>query len=163
MRTAQRALLCAGAVAVLASAGAAIAGSHYRLGMDTAAEPCLPHRLYLIELGRVAPIKEGLVAFGASGLEPFFQDGAVFTKMVIGLPGDRIEITDRGVLVGEQFLPFNRDVAAKLEGRFPLHARTYQLGHDELFVGGTNPRAFDSRYYGPIKAGQLVGTARPVW
>lgn len=37
-----------------------------------------------------------------------------------------------------------------------------QLVANEVFLAGTHPASFDSRYFGPVDAGQVLGRARPL-
>ncbi|HQS65280.1 MAG TPA: S26 family signal peptidase [Thiobacillus sp.] len=38
------------------------------------------------------------------------------------------------------------------------------LAHGELFLlSNTNPASFDSRYFGPIRASDVIGRAQPIW
>ena len=38
------------------------------------------------------------------------------------------------------------------------------LAHGELFLlSSTNPASFDSRYFGPIRASDVIGSAQPIW
>lgn len=39
-----------------------------------------------------------------------------------------------------------------------------RLAHGELFLlSSTNPASFDSRYFGPIRAPDVIGSAQPIW
>jgi conjugative transfer signal peptidase TraF len=39
-----------------------------------------------------------------------------------------------------------------------------RMAHGELFLlSNTNPASFDSRYFGPIRASDVIGNARPIW
>jgi len=39
-----------------------------------------------------------------------------------------------------------------------------RLAHGELFLlSNTNPASFDSRYFGPILASSVIGSAQPLW
>ncbi len=39
-----------------------------------------------------------------------------------------------------------------------------RLAHGELFLlSNTNPASFDSRYFGPIHASAVIGSAQPLW
>lgn len=39
-----------------------------------------------------------------------------------------------------------------------------RLAHGELFLlSNTNPASFDSRYFGPIRASDVIGSAQPIW
>ncbi len=39
-----------------------------------------------------------------------------------------------------------------------------RLAHGELFLlSNTHPTSFDSRYFGPIRASDVIGSAQPMW
>ena len=39
-----------------------------------------------------------------------------------------------------------------------------RLAHGELFLlSNTNPASFDSRYFGPVRAPDVIGSAKPIW
>lgn len=143
----------------LSAAGQAAQGK-WRIGHDKAVETCLPYRVYLIELGLPSPSKGDIVAFRTKGLQPRFADGTLFTKQVIGLPGDLVEVTASSIRINEATLPLKVEAIRKYGMK---RQQTYRLGSDEYFMAGTNPRAYDSRYYGPVKTYQLAGEARPLW
>lgn len=71
-----------------------------------------------------------------------------------------------------------RDGTVRVDGVAVAHARTFdglgrllfaweqcrRLDNDELFLlGTTNPASFDSRYFGPIRVGAVLGSAQPLW
>lgn len=148
--------------ALLATLGHAIQ-LNWRVGYDKSVHTCLPHRLYLIRLGPPTATYDDLIAFRVVGLEPHFADGSMFTKKVIGLPGDVVVVTPSGAQVGKRFLPFQRGTFDKLGLKAPSGSSRYRLKTGEYFMAGTNPRAFDSRYYGPVKATQFAGSSKPLW
>lgn len=56
-------------------------------------------------------------------------------------------------------------LAADGHGR-PLLAwpQCRRLARGELFLlSSTNPASFDSRYFGPIRASNVIGSAQPIW
>ena len=56
-------------------------------------------------------------------------------------------------------------MGADSRGR-PLSAwsQCRRLAHGELFLlSSTNPVSFDSRYFGPIRESDVIGSAQPIW
>ena len=84
-------------------------------------------------------------------------------KPVLAVAGDHVstlhgELRINGALIGT--VP-TVDSAGRALPRWRA-ARTLKTG--ELFVGSTRTaRSFDSRFFGPIHASQVVGVYRPLW
>ena len=153
-------LLLTGSVA--SAAAMSRLGENYRLGYDKATEPCLPHRLYLISRARITPAVGDVIAFHTRGLEPIAADGTVYTKLVLGVPGDVVQSDPAGATVNGRRLPFTDRALKRLNTTGRALARQYTLQEGQYFMAGTNPTAFDSRYYGPVDADQFIGPARPL-
>jgi conjugative transfer signal peptidase TraF len=45
----------------------------------------------------------------------------------------------------------------------PVWSQCRSLTSGELFLLSTNPASFDSRYFGPITAKAVIGSAKPLW
>lgn len=148
---------------VVAVQGLSLMSASWRLAYDKAAVPCLPYRAYLIHIQPIAPVRGDIVSFKTRGLAPIAEDGTVYTKMVLGLPGELVAVDAAGATVGGRRLPFTQRALTRLKTTGAALARTYRLGPGEYFMAGTTPRAYDSRYYGPVHADQLLGSARPLW
>ncbi|CZP18995.1 conjugative transfer signal peptidase TraF [Legionella pneumophila] len=87
-------------------------------------------------------------------------------KKVVATKGDKISVTDKGIFVNHQRIPFSKPILTDGMSR-PLpqwRTRNYQLKEDEILTM-TNQSAwsFDSRYYGPVHTGQIKGMITPVW
>lgn len=87
--------------------------------------------------------------------------GCDFIKRVIGLPGETVEVKQNSIYISssplrEDYLPNNYKT---LPGNFSKN-RAIILGSDEYFVMGDN-RSYssDSRAWGPIVKGDIVGRA----
>lgn len=113
-------------------------------------ERCLLNRLSYIY---AAPRRGDLVVLRDRGAD----DLAV--KRIIALPGESVRVSQ-----GRIFVNGRRLVEAYLEDGTQTVAPTgddlcYTLSHDEYFVLGDNrAESEDSRYYGPVARGKIIGT-----
>ena len=98
------------------------------------------------------------------------RDGSLrVLKQVAALPGDRVEVAARGVLVNGKLLPgtapLSRDSQGRPLPRFP--PGPHRLGPGELWLlSGHIPNSWDSRYYGPVERAGVVSRmvlAVPLW
>jgi len=82
-----------------------------------------------------------------------------FIKRIIGLPGEKVSVTDGVVTVSKP----NGNGAFALGDSFLVNhdqsnMAQITLGSDEYFVMGDNrPQSFDSRSWGPVKRSAIVG------
>ncbi len=90
-------------------------------------------------------------------------NNSTLMKQVYGMPGDTVLIKDLMVFINNEYLG-----RIKLRDRqglpLPIYQRdgTYVLRQNEYFVASNYiPNSFDSRYFGPINHGQIIGTAKP--
>ncbi len=160
--------------AVVAIAVAGIVGSahavhaNWRLAHDQSEHACLdPYRWFLVSLsGPAAPATGEIVTFKTEGVA-LYKDGTLFTKQVLAGPGALVRTTSAGVEVDGRLLPYTpRAIERLASAGAPVareQAREYRVGVGEIFVIGTNPLSYDSRYYGPVKVSSIIGTARALW
>jgi conjugative transfer signal peptidase TraF len=166
-------LLAAGVSAV------ALAGSAYGAGLRINDDICMPAGIWLVRpLGAVerdmtvtaCPRLNASLNEGAergyirkapwncrSGLEPVLKD-------VIAVPGDTVEMSPVGLFVNEHFIQGSAALTQDSTGKALTHVATgtYLVAGDQVWLLGRNPKAFDSRYFGPVNEKDLPGRAYPV-
>ncbi len=109
------------------------------------------------------PARGDIIVFTESGLSEFNQqDSKQLIKRVIGLPGERVAVSDGKYTVfnSSHLNGFNPDTTLSYGKNFPATSGNVNitLGPDQLFVSGDNrPNSLDSRAFGPINANQVVG------
>ncbi len=136
-----------------------IAG-RYRIGIDWQVERCLPDtRVVLIDLHSSLPVRNGLIAFRGRGLAPFFEEGTPMVKILVGLPGDRIEVTQASTTVNGVEVATGLHLATRLGQKPEAFARVISVPTGHYFAVGISETSFDSRYFGLIKQEQILGKA----
>ena len=91
-------------------------------------------------------------------------DKTPFIKRVIGLPGDVVEVRDDGLVYVngtalEEPYTFKNDEGVN-EPTVALDPRRWVIAADQLFVMGDHRQASaDSRVFGPIETGDVIGRA----
>lgn len=142
--------------------------ARYRIGFDNQlTNRCLPSMVYLYSLAPPSkPLEPGmLVAFRTDArLEPHFKEGTTFIKQVQGISGDTIVVRNGFAdVAGRKTLFLSSDVLKKLGTNASALDRSYELLPGELFVAGTHPNSFDSRYWGALQPTQVIGRAWALW
>lgn len=81
-------------------------------------------------------------------------------KEVVGLPGDLIEIRDNAVFLNGSRLS-SSEIAKALSVKAFNNKEVIPMG--SIWVMGVDSEAsFDSRYFGPISLGKIIGLAHPL-
>ena len=79
-----------------------------------------------------------------------------YVKRVIGLPGESVLVNEDDVLIDGELID-----EAYLQGDFSSGDYAFVLSEDEYFVMGDNrQQSFDSRSWGPLEEGLIVGVVR---
>lgn len=132
----------------------------YRLGIDWQVERCLPDtRAVLIDLRSSVPERGGLIAFRGKGLTPIFADGTHMVKILVGVPGDHIEVGPTRTTVNGEEVATGLHLADRLGQAPEAFSRSFTVPDGHYFGVGKSENSFDSRYFGLIKQDQVIGKA----
>ena len=86
-----------------------------------------------------------------------------FLKRIIGLPGERIKVSDGKITVYNAKNPEGVQLGGTYLSKELVtlgESRTVTLGADEYYVLGDNrPNSFDSRRFGPVNKSLIIGRA----
>ena len=170
--------LKASAVSLALAIGLIYAGNRYRIAVDTLATQCLPGtRVYLIDTyvrdlhrGDIAVFAaRGLAAAIARGhestrsLAAHYQDGTRIIKVVAGMPGDQIAVTEEQTTVNGRQIGEGLDLAASLALPVETFTRTEAVPQGAYCVMGETRNSFDSRYWGYVVQEQVIGRAYAIF
>lgn len=125
--------------------------TQFGLFLDLNEARCMPERLY-VGFPRTQSLRHGdIVSFRADNRMMFdLMTGSRVAKIVAAMPGDHVVSNEEGayvngVLVAERNPISLQNLADK--GKTPINLDRV-LEEGEIFVVGTLPRSFDSRYWG---------------
>jgi conjugative transfer signal peptidase TraF len=113
-------------------------------------ELCLPENVARVGLER-GYLDRGSCPTGALPL----------VKIVVALGGDTVDITSDGISVNGHLLPGSAPQARDTHGR-PMPRQDFgkrQLPEGTVWLWTPNPRSWDSRYWGPIAASNVIARA----
>lgn len=137
---------------------------HYQLAIEAGKNPSNNHYLFLLrkETIDIHTLKPGdYISFHSHRLEPYIDNQAVITKQVRGLPGDEVRIArDTLYINGQPCGTLN--LLARLHKPSGAYDQTYRVPANHIFVLGSHPRSYDSRYWGPLHVREAFARAQPV-
>lgn len=94
--------------------------------------------------------------------------GKALLKTIVGVPGDRIAVTEVGITVNGVRLPGSAPMSKSVQYpdiSLPRFRCEVVLGPEQYWVYGSGARpelaalSFDSRYFGPVSTGQIRASA----
>ena len=173
----RRVPLAAAVVLVLIGLGTVVArDAGWRLNL-TASEPLGLYRLEPVTMNQIprgALVELCPPAWVTPAAFPFYLlgdcpgGGRAMLKTIVGIPGDRIWVSEDGVTINGVKLPGSASRVRSLqypEILLPRFRGEVRLSRQQYWVygGGARPAlaalSFDSRYFGPIAIGQIRGMA----
>jgi len=92
--------------------------------------------------------------------DPHFPN-EILIKRVTGVPGDTVSIQGNGYLVNGTTVCEAKDYSLKGE-RLDQFSYEGILPEHKFFVTGENKDSYDSRYFGLVDIGQIMGVAYPI-
>ena len=121
----------------------------------------LPNWAFIADQTRKHPHRGELIAF-VPPENPFYPKGMVFGKIVAGVPGDRIELRGREVIVAGRPVGLAKPASRTGVPVAPISAGV--IPPDHYFVMTPHPDSLDSRYamIGLIPRARILGVATPV-
>lgn len=137
----------------------------------------LPRGIYRLMPG--APIERGVLAVwclpqetaawararGYLSRGPCTGDAEAVAKQAVAVPGDTVDIDEAGVAVNGRRVPRSVRLARDSRGRVlpMIPAGRYVMRQGEYWLASSfATQSFDSRYFGPVASGGLIGVARPI-
>ncbi|WP_240342481.1 signal peptidase I [Methylococcus sp. EFPC2] len=148
-------------LAAILSLGAYL-GDRFHLGIDDQKELCLPgdHRWFLIDRHDQNIWRGDRVAFEADErMTPWFLPGRVVVKIATGVSGDHVQVDLNQTVVNGKTVSNGLALSEKL-GKTPSdYTRQVNIPGNAIWVTGSHPRSFDSRYWGFVYERQIIGKA----
>lgn len=150
-------------IAIVVGGLAYYASSRYSIGIDPQENTCLPWRVFVIDKKDVDPERGAIFAFRAKDLRPFFKEGTHMIKVIDGLPGDRVQVTQEKVLVNGIEVGVGLSLAKPLKRSPGRYVREEIVPESKYWFMGKTPDSYDSRYWGYVSTDDLIGRAYPIW
>lgn len=140
-------------------------GTHYRIAWDRQVLKCLDTHLLLMKLDDKDLVRDRIYTYRSVQAAPVIEEGTLMGKVLRGMPGDVVEVrADEKVLINGKVVAEGMPHLAGMtkEQRAKFFGKRV-LKEDEYWMMGTKPLSFDSRYWGPIHADQVVARAYPLF
>jgi conjugal transfer pilin signal peptidase TrbI len=128
------------------------------IGFDPNDEKCLPDmHLSLLVKQNPAHVERGdLLFWEPSGALSYIKQAYVL-KRVSGVPGDRLQVTGEEVLVNGEVVAKGLPLVDTTKVSTKAFERDEVIPAGKFFMTGTHPLSNDSRYWGYLDVGSVVG------
>jgi len=136
----------------------------FHIGYDDQDHQCLPpYRWFLIDRHDREVTQGTTIAFTAIGLGPYLHDGQTIIKRAAAVPGDRIQVDSKSVRINGATVGEGLALARTLHRPLDAFLRDDIVPPGHLWVMGATADSFDSRYWGFLPDGQVIGRAYALW
>jgi len=164
-KASRKELITAGTVVAMLGAVGLVFNTQYGMFLDMAETRCLPEHLYLGYPMEGELERGDVVSFKANDRIMFsMMNGKRIAKMIAGMPGDHVVSNSSGLFINGKFIAKRHPTSLKnlaAKGKQPVDIDRV-LAPGELFVIGTLPRSFDSRYWGVLPASTVDRMVKPL-
>lgn len=94
----------------------------------------------------------------------YISENEILLKRVIGIPGDKVRITQEGIYVNDDLIANTRIFVVDTNKR-PLIYKTLDktLMNNEYIIVGDSEKSFDSRYFGIVTSDEVISTVVPLY
>lgn len=152
-------------VLTFAKLGFSELNKHYSVGMDLSAVSSNEHVFFTIKKKEslISDLKkDDYVAFDSDFLAPVVKEGMTVIKQIKGLPNDKILVKDGKVYVNQELVAeIHENAMKKLNKPKNGFDREEVVPANHIFVIGSHPRSYDSRYWGFYKVEGKISRAYP--
>lgn len=137
--------------------------SRFRVGIDGQAIRCLPdHKYYLVDLKDRVIQRDTIMAYASMGLQPYYEDGTMMAKYVRAVPGDRVEINERGVFVNDALVAEGFALSDRLGVNKSSLYKSFIVPEGRYLMLAPAPESYDGRYWGLVGEDQILGSVTPL-
>ena len=114
--------------------------------------PSLPTGLYVRQFGQ--SLKQGTIV-RIDG-EPYGRRFDLL-KIAAAMPGQAVHVS------ADKYIAAGRTWAFQSDGSIPVQAFDGPVPAGHIFVAGSHPQSYDSRYFGPVPFGRIKAHYRALW
>lgn len=119
---------------------------------------CLPIEWSITTEEKITPsevVRGMLVVVKTDEYEQFYRKGATLLKLIVGIPGDKVNFDSGRITINDQFIAEYR--VGEDEEFKPFSSGKFILKDGEYWISGSTRVSLDSRYIGPVSLDQIIG------
>lgn len=136
---------------------------HWALTYSPEIRQSLSRSTFLVDLDNKSTERGQFIGFRVGPGLVRYAEGTGFMKVLVGLPGDKLSVTATATFVNGVKVAGPLDLTAELDRPAADFVRSETIPAGKLFVVGTQPKSYDSRYWGYVDTASVVGRGWPLW
>lgn len=157
-------LVKAGVMSILITGAIVSLAQRFSIAIAPQEYLCLPpYRIWIIDKHDTTPVRGDIFAFKSTGLAPVFEDETTIVKVMEGMPGDSVAVTQSQVTINDQVVATGLQVATDRGISPDRYVRAGTIEANRYWFFGKTADSFDSRYWGSVDRSQIIGKAYPIW